>query len=184
MTDPNQPPNPYQQGPGQPYQYAPPKKSNTTKIVLIVIGVLLVLFCGGCLAVGGLFASGVDDAVDELEETLDSEAANDKPSAVQEGAAFERDGYSVAAGWKVVEEEFSGTNITGMSVTVDAADPDLPDTGRTPYFTFSFYKGKTVLLEVTCNANEMQVGESSKMDCFGDGETITGYDTIKVADAF
>lgn len=59
------------------------------------------------------------------------------------------------------------------------------DTSRTALLTFTFYKGSENLAEVECSSNELQAGESSKMDCFStDSEFPTGYKTIKVADAF
>lgn len=48
--------------------YQPSSSSNTTRNVLIAIAVVFVLLVGGCFAVVGLAAKGVDDAVDSAVE--------------------------------------------------------------------------------------------------------------------
>ncbi|WP_408897580.1 hypothetical protein ACJ5H2_00395 [Nocardioides sp. R1-1] len=182
MSDqPPPPPGPYPPQGGQPYygQQPPQKKSHLARNIIIAVVAGLILLCGGCFAVVGI---GANEVAEEVDKAIKEEAENDKPKEVSEGAAFTHDGYEVAAGWKVAEEEFGGTNIVDMKVT--AVESDDIEGGRSALFTFRFYKGTDVLLEVTCSSNEMQVGESSKMDCFGDGETVAGWDTIKVADAF
>ena len=62
----------------------PPKKSNATKVILIVLGVLAALAAlgiGGCVACTALVGSGVNKAVEEVEqqaaETEISEAEAD-----------------------------------------------------------------------------------------------------------
>lgn len=180
MTDPNQPPNPYQGQPnqGQPYgapgayPYQPPKKSHTLRNVLLILGVLGVLFCGGCLAVTGAFVNEVDKAVEEEEK-------NDAPTVIQEGEAFEHDGYKVDAGWKVGKDALDDMDITGMSAT------NTGDEGRrSALLDITFLKGTTVVASVTCSSQELDKGQSSKLDCSSFDDYTTEYDTIKVADAF
>ncbi|WP_377322951.1 hypothetical protein ACFJIY_26145 [Pimelobacter simplex] len=189
MSDQNppQPPAPGQYPPqgGQPYGYGQPmmpaKKSNTLRNVIIGVILLMILFCGGCFAIVGL---GANEVAKEVDKSLQEEKKNDTPTEVKEGQAFEHDGYSVAGGWKVGNEQYGGTTINNMRVTAKEADEDV-EGGRSALLTFRFYKGSDVLLEVTCSSNEMQVGESSKMDCSSlETEPIKGWDTIKVADAF
>jgi hypothetical protein len=163
----------YQQQPPPGYQQQqPPKKKHTVRNVLLILVLLLVLFIGGCIAlIGG--------AVNEVDKAIEEEEANDRPVAVSEGEGFERDDFTVDDGWQVTSEEFEGTNITDLRVTNDAEDA-----ARTAMFTFTFYSGNENLGSVECSSNEMQSGESSQMDCTSFGETIEGYDSIKVADMF
>lgn len=177
-----QPPPPGQYPPGgQPYPYQPPqKKSHVLRNVIIAVIVGGILLCGGCFAIVGI---GANEVSKEIDKTLDEEAENDKPKEVQEGKAFEHDGYAIAAGWKVGEEEYFGTTILNMKVTAKEADDDAAG-GRTAWLTFRFYKGTDVLLEVNCTSNEMQVGETSKMDCSSlETDSVKGWDSIKVSDA-
>jgi hypothetical protein len=86
----------------------------------------------------------------------------DKSTVVTEGKGFTHDGFVVADGWKVGTDE----------------------SGRTALLSFSFYDGKTNLAEVNCTSNELQAGETSKLDCGSTDDFPTGYKTIKVADLF
>jgi hypothetical protein len=153
----------YQPGP-------PPKKKHTVRNILLVLVLLFVLFIGGCMALLGT-------AANEIDKSIKDEEANDKPTAVAAGKAFTHDDFKVDAGWKVSKDGLGGVTIEGLRVTNDSKE------ARTALFDFTFYKGKENLAEVTCSSNELQGGESSKLDCFGDDFPV-GYKTIKVADSF
>ncbi len=130
-----------------------------------------VLFCGGCLAVTGLFANEVDKAIEEEEK-------NDQPTTISEGKAFTHDDYKADAGWTVAKDGAGGVTIENLKVTNEAEDT------RTALFTFRFFKGTENLAEVECSSNEIGTGESNTLDCVSfDGRCPTGYDTIKVAAA-
>lgn len=182
MTDQTQPPQggqyPPQGYPQQGYQQQPPpKKKHTLRNIFLVVALLGVLLIGGCVALIGGAANEVSKSIDK---SIADEAANDKPKEVTEGKAFEHDDYAVDAGWKVEKQEFGGVTITGARVT-NNADGE----GRSAFLTFTFYNGKENLAEVTCTSNDLQTGESSKLDCSSlESEFPTGYKTIKVADAF
>lgn len=155
----------YQQGP-------PPKKKHTVRNVLLILGLLFILMVGGCIALIGGAANEIDKAVKEEEE-------NDKPRDVSAGKAFEHDGFKVDAGWEVTKEQFGGATITKLRVTNDS------DEERSAMLSFRFYKGKENLGEIECSSNQLQAGESSKMDCFSlDSEFPTGYKKIRVADSW
>ena len=176
-----QPPAGYgQPAPGQApppgyYQQQPPKKKHTVRNVLLIIIGIFVLFMAGCFALVGGVAT-------EMDKALDDEAKNDKPREVSEGKAFTHDGYEVDAGWKVATD-FGTVTINNLRVTAAEGDPDF-EGGRTAMLTFRFYDGTENLAEVTCSGKELQVGESSSMDCFSGDKMPKGYKTIKVADAF
>jgi hypothetical protein len=159
------PPGYYQPGP-------PPKKKHTARNIFLVLLGLFILMFAGCMAlVGG--------AVNEVDKAIQEEAANDKPAAVAEGAAFTHDGYEAEGGWKVVNKRFAGTSINGLSVTNTA------DEARSALLTFRFYEGNEVVGEVECSSNQMQSGEASSLDCVSfDSKPVKGYDTIKVSDLF
>ena len=168
---------PVGQVPQQAYAPAPPpKKKHTLRNVLLILVLLAVLFVGGCFAILGA-------AVNEADKALDEEAKNDVPTAVEEGAAFDHDGFVVAKGWSVQPEQFGGATIKNATVTLED-DQDMTE-GRNALLTFRLYDGKTVVSEIMCNANQMQEGESSRMDCTSlDTEKLGNYDTIKVSDTW
>jgi hypothetical protein len=160
------PPGYYQQGP-------PPKKKHTVRNVFLILMLLFVLFVGGCMAlIGG--------ALNEADKAIKKEEANDKPAVVTAGKAFTHDDFKVAAGWKVAKEAFGGgVTINGLKVTNDS------DEERSALLSFRFYNGSENLAEVECSSNQLQGGESSKMDCYSTAtEFPTGYKQIKVADTW
>ncbi|WP_158648000.1 hypothetical protein [Nocardioides houyundeii] len=179
MTEQTQPPamppgGSYPQGSYQPQP--PPKKKHTLRNVLLLLVLVFVLFIGGCIALVG---GAANEVAKEIDKSVAAEAENDKPKPVVEGKAFTHDGFNVASGWTVTKDGLGGVTIEGGKVTNDNED------ARSALLTFTFYKGKENLAEVECSSNELQAGESSKLDCVSfDSEFPTGYKTIKVADAF
>lgn len=168
---PPHPSQPYAPPPIPQYYGPPPRETHLLRYVLLALAVVAVLFIGGCAAFFGVVFNEVDNAIEEEKE-------NDKPVAVAEGKAFERDGFEVAAGWKVVSR-IGGMSIDGMRVTLQ----DDQDAGRMAQFTFSLYDADTVAVQIDCSSNEMQAGESSAMRCTSMGSEIdVAYDAIKVAD--
>lgn len=159
--------------PVTPAPQPPAKKKHTVRNVILALLLVGLLVIGGCLAMLG-------GAANEIDKALDEEAQNDVPTEVVEGAAFEHDGYAVAKGWKVAPEEFGGATIQGLEITL-TDDQDLG--GRSAMLTFRLYDGSTVVSEIECSSNEMQEGETSRVDCFSlDSEKLGAWDTIKVSD--
>jgi hypothetical protein len=136
-------------------------------IVGFVLGVAsIVIF----YAVTAATVAAVDSAVKD-------EAANDKPVAVAEGAAFEHDGFAVAKGWDVTTDELGSPTITGLQVT------NNDDTSRSAQLTFTLVKGTENLAEIEASSNELEPGQSSKMDAFStDNQMPKKWDEIRVAD--
>ena len=133
---------------------------------------VFILFVGGCFALLGT-------ALNEADKAIDEEEANDTPTEVAEGAAFEHDDFAVADGWSVTRDAAGTATIRDLRVT------NNEDEARNALLSFRFYKGNENLGEVECTSNELQAGESSRMDCVSfDEEFPTGYETIKVADSW
>ncbi len=149
-------------------------------MLLILVG-LFVLFVGGCIALVGGAANEVDKALNEDGSSLSEEEANDTPAVVKAGKGFTHDNFKAAPGWRVIKEDFTDSpNIKNLRVTNVSQEGQ-----RTALLTFRFYKKSEVLAEVECSTNEMQAGESSRMECFSTSTSFpTGYKTIKVSDAF
>lgn len=139
------------------------------KKVLLGIVILGIVFVGGCFAVVGFAANEVDKAIKAEEK-------NDVPSDVVVGKAFTHDDFAVKPGWKIAKE-FGSATIEGLKVTNRA------DTARSALFTFTFVRGGENLAEVECSSNDLQPGQSSKMDCISfDGEFPKNYKKVQVAD--
>lgn len=153
----------------QPMPPAPKKSNKTVWIILGIIFGLIILFCGGCLAVGGAIFNEADKAIQQEE-------ANDTPSEVKEGKTFTHDDYAADAGWEVTSDAVDLYTIRNLRITNEADEP------RTALLTFRTYQGNDVIGEIECSSAELQPGESSKLDCFSADEFTPDYDTVKVAD--
>ena len=121
--------------------------------------------------------AAVDTAVNEIDKSIKAEEANDKPTTVTEGAAFTHDGFAAEEGWRVGKGALGDAEIKSLTVTNNA------DEARIAQLTFTFVKGNSNLGEVECSSNELQAGQSSKMDCVSfDSGFPKGYTQIQVAD--
>jgi hypothetical protein len=164
------PPQGYLQGP-------PPKKKHTVRNIFLILIGLFILFVGGCMALIGGAATQVDKAIKD-------EQANDKPTDVAVGKAFEHDGYSVAGGWSLGKEKFINTaTIKGLKVSNVKNDASTTG-GRTALLTFRLYSGTENLAEIICTGKELQEGESSAMDCTSTDKLPKKFEKIRVADVF
>lgn len=148
-----------------------PKRGKKIWIILGVLFGLMILICGGCLAVGGLWANEVDKALKEEE-------ANDTPTEVAEGRAFEHDDYAAGAGWKIKTDVLGSFTITGLKVVNGADEP------RSPFLTVRVYDGSEVLGSIDCSADELQPGDSKVLSCVSTDPFVAGYKVVKVSDAF
>jgi hypothetical protein len=139
--------------PGYPVQPPPPKKSHTLRTVLIIIGVLLVLCCGG-LAVGGvwLFSTAKNtigparDQANEFVQDLESQnatAAYDKLCTATRERFTQQDLIRVmAADPRIVSHKVTGFNVNktnGVS-TADITMELTDNAGATGKHTFHMVK--------------------------------------------
>ena len=170
----SQPPPP----PYQPYQppspYGQPKRSSnrTLWIVLGVIGGLLLLCCGGGVVALGIFANEVDNVIEE-------ENRNNRPTEVGVGEAFEHDEYRADGGWEVASEELAATfTITGLTLTNGG------DTDRSAQLTFTVYEGDRLVGEILCTTPALAPDEAAEADCYSADDFAPGFDEVRVADSY
>jgi len=178
----------YQQGYGQAYPqpgYAPGYQgtpssgsSNTTKIVLIVIGVLILLVGGGCLAVATLVGSAVNEAVETIEREDNQPGGPDNPLEITEGEAFEVSGFDYDPGWSVVGDFVDDADIEGLKLTNNRDTPD------SAFVEIKLWSGNEVLATVDCYTDEVAVGTKVTVDCSSLDDLPASYDKITINDTF
>lgn len=178
----------YQQGYGQPYPqqgYAPGYQgtpssgsSNTTKIVLIVIGVLILLVGGGCLAVATLVGGAVNEAVETIEREDNQPGGPDNPLEITEGEAFEVSGFDYDPGWSVVGDFVDDADVEGLKVTNNREDAD------SAFVEIKLWSGNEVLATVDCYTDEIAVGTKVSVDCSSFDDLPASYDRITINDTF
>ena len=162
MTTPTTPAYPEAPAPQQ-----PKKKHTFRNIMLVVLALFIAAFAGCAALIGG--------AVEEADKAIKAEAANNKPSEVTEGEAFEHDIWSVKPGWKIKPGPL-GATVVGLRAELTG------DTADAPLLTFTLDKGKQVMASIDCTGPQAQPGQVVRIgDCIPDGKA-KGYDTVTVRD--
>ncbi len=152
--------------------------SSTTKIVLIVIGVLVLLLGGGCLAVVALVGGAVDEAVERIEREDSEPGGPDNPLEITEGEAFEVSGFEYDPGWMVVGDFVDDADIEGLTVTNNREDAD------SAFVEIKLWSGNEVLATVDCLTEEIAVGTKVTLDCTSFDDRPASYDRITINDTF
>lgn len=165
-------PNPYQQGPQRP--------DHTTRNVLLIVGAVIILVCGGAVGLGVLAFNGIRDSVDDAFDD-DYRGSDSDPLVVEEGEAFEIRDYSYAEGWTFVAGGDAGyvNRISGLTVTDNRDDSDYSG----PYLTFTFYDGDQALGQIDCRTDvNLRRGKSTTLECNGSDPVPRSYETLEVYD--
>lgn len=174
------PQQPYGQQPPQGYyQQAPAQeKSHTVRNVLIVLGVLFVLFVGGCVAIVGLAANEVDNAIEDIEEGDKRPGGPDNPLEITEGEAFEVYGFDYAAGWSIRKDAIGDVDIKDLKFTNNREDEDGA------LVEIKFYKGSELLATSDCTSDQVAPGTTVTLTCLSGDDLPKSYDKITINDTF
>lgn len=178
-----QPYTPYSQGgypnPYAPYQSQPPRRDHTVRNVLLVLGVVLLLFCGGAITIVVLAINSVEDTFDP-----DFAGSSDQPLTVEEGEAFSIRGFDYEAGWTVTSTGPAASGGGEVVVgPVRATNNRSDDDAESVYLNFRFFRDNEQLGTVDCfGGSSVAAGRSVTLDCTGFGEDIRGFDEIEVYD--
>jgi len=165
-------------GPGRPaYGPYPPAQpqGGGAKVWLLVIGLVLLLTCGGCFAVGALVLSQTGDVLREIEDS--GGPGNGEQVSVEPGEAFELGDLSFAEGWAVTAQ--------GPVVTIDglvATTSEETDVGGLALFLTFFRKGREVA-QATCAGTVGSAGEEIPLDCFVTDRRARHADQVTVQSA-
>jgi hypothetical protein len=174
-----QPQQPYGQYPAAPYgTFNPPQKSNTTRNVLLILGLVALLFVGGCVALVGLAVNEVDNQVDEFTENDDSPGGVNNPLTIEAGKAFDVYGFEYQAGWTVVADDLGEADIEGLKFenqrdAIDEASVRV-----------KLFQGNELLATVSCSSETAEVGQIVPLDCYSSDTMPATYDEITIADAY
>jgi hypothetical protein len=180
---------PYQQAYQQPYAGAPTylsqpasQGSSAARTVLIVIGVLMVLLVGGCVAVVATVGVTVDNVVDDVAEEMEADAnapgGSANPLTVTPGSAFEAQGFSYAAGWSLGADSFDDVEVLDLRVTNTGTETD------SVFIDVELLRGTQALAEATCSSGRVAPGGTVPLTCFSVDDLPADYDTVTVADSF
>ncbi|HTW15125.1 MAG TPA: hypothetical protein VMF51_08345 [Nocardioides sp.] len=165
---------PYGQQPPPGY-YPPPKKKHTARNILIAMGVLFVVFVGGCFAVVGLAANEVSDAIEESENETGGRA---NPVEITPGEAFSVRGFDYAAGWTVGADALGDIQVEKLKVTNNRDDRD------SALVEIKFWKGQEILGMTSCTTELIEVGTTVALSCLSGDDMPKRYNRVTINDTF
>lgn len=180
-------PNPYAGGyagyGGTPSPYQP-KKSGTGKTIAIIVGVIVLvvlLFCGGIIGLIVWAANNVEDQVSEFDS--DRRGGPDNPITVTEGESFEIDGIEYADGWRIVPaaDEYGQDAIVGLVGENDRSD----ESAETVSLQITFVDGDTEVGSLGCRSKgPISYGNTEELDCSSYDAIPESYDGIEVSASY
>jgi hypothetical protein len=164
---------------GTPQTYLPQqpvKQSHTARNILLVLGVLFLVFVGGCIAVVAVVGNKVNDAVND-----DSLGGPNNPMTITEGKAFEVNGFKYADGWAIKPEPVSQTwSIDGLKVTNERGKSDRLDV------EIKLLNANEVMATAYCVAGDgfgkIPEHTTVSVDCTSSDPIPTAYDKITIQD--
>jgi hypothetical protein len=160
----------------QPYLAAPLKQSHTARNILIVLGVIFLVFVGGCFAVVAVVGHQVNQAVND-----NTPGGPNNPLTITEGRAFEVDGFEYADGWAITREPVSRTwSIDHLQVTNHRGKADRLDV------EIKLYSANTVVATTFCTAGDaldkIPEGTTATVVCTSGDVLPNAYDKVTIED--
>ncbi|MDP2775213.1 MAG: hypothetical protein Q8O61_16800 [Nocardioides sp.] len=170
----------YPQQPQQPYGYTqvPQKESHTLRNVLLILGLVFILFAGGCVAIIGLAANEVDNAIEEIEANDDAPGGVDNPLTITEGEGFNVYGFEYQDGWSVAADSLGDIDIVGLKFENNRDEAD------SAYAEIKFFAGNELVGMTSCTSEVAQVDQIVPLTCFSTEDLPATYDKITIADSF
>ena len=160
-------------GYGGPYIPPIPKQTSAGKIVAILVGVVLLLVCGGCFAFGTLLVSTGRDIAREIE-SYDPPDDIDEVVSVAPGETFLVGDYSISEGWSV-STQGSVVVMEGMTAT-KVGEPQF----STVAFDMTFYRGAKVLGDATCSGTVTDDGTEAEVVCMIGDRKVRKADRVEI----
>jgi hypothetical protein len=167
-----------QYGAPQPYLTQPVAKSHTARNILIVLGVLFLLFVGGCIAVVAVVGDKVNDTIND-----DSLGGPNNPLEITQGQGFEVRGFDYADGWSIVGEPVSQTwRVDNLEVTNHRGKADWL------LVQLKLYQGSVIVATAECftgnGIDKIPEDTTVTVDCTSSDPLPDAYDKITINDAF
>ncbi len=163
----------WQPGPPQPQ-----KESHVLRNVLLVLGGLLVLGCGGCLAVVAVGINAADEAIKEVQRDDAVPGGPRNPIDVEVGRPFTLDGMEFQRGWRLEGRRGPSARVERLRVLHDREG----DRTVTEVITLTFYADGQVLGDSTCVSEPVSLGDTVPLICSPTTASVRGFDRITAND--
>jgi hypothetical protein len=169
-------PQPAQPAYGTPQTYypvEPPKQSHTARNVLIIIGVLFLLFVGGCVAVGALLVDKANDVVND-----DTVGGPNNPLTIEPGEGFEVDGFEYADGWSIGPDTNGLVAVQGLKLTNNRGKADRANVD------IKVLLDNEVLATANCyhGVDKISEGTTVTLECTSSDAMPDDYDEVTIND--
>ena len=162
----------------QPPPSRPPEKSHTLRNVLLALIAVFVLAIGGCVALLAFAGNEVNEAIESAEVDDAAPGGPDNPLTIAEGQPFEVSGFQYAPGWSVTQDALGDVQVEGLRVT------NARDETDGAIVEIKFMNGNEVVALVNCTTEQIQVGQTTSLNCVGADDFPATYDRITINDAF
>ena len=153
----------------------PPKKKHTVRNILLIFVLLTGLGIAGCAALVGGAANEVSKSI---EADANKAGGTDNPLTIEQGKAFEVDGFKYAAGWSIGKDALGDLDVKGLKVTNNRDDKD------SALVEIKLWKGTEVVALTDCTTEPIGVGTTVSLSCVSADKLPKGYDKITINDTF
>lgn len=165
--------------PQQAYGYAQPQKDDhTLRNVLLILGLLAVLFVGGCVAVVSLAANEVSNTIDEASADDNEPGGAANPLSITEGEGFDVYGFAYQPGWTIGADDVGDLAVQGLRFQNNRSEPD------SAFVDIQLFGGNELLATAICTSDSVGVGEVATLSCFSGDTLPAAYDEITIVDTF
>jgi hypothetical protein len=162
-------------GATQPYgvvQPVAPAKSHLARNLLIIFGVLILLFVGGCVAIVAVVSNEVENAVND-----DTPGGPNNPLTIEPGESFEVAGFEYAEGWTLGPDAAGFVSVEGLTVHNGRGKADQA------WVTISVLLDDAVLASSTCTSeNRIAEDRTVTLTCVSGDTMPTEFDEVTIQD--
>jgi hypothetical protein len=154
------------------------RKRSPALVALAVIGGLIVLFCGGCLAFTDVIITNEDGGSADSGQGLVDPGTADDLVEITPGVAFEVDGMAYAAGWSIQRDDVGDLVLKKLRVTNNRDEPDQLNV------EIRLWRGFDLLAQSDCSTDVIPVGATVTPECFSADKVPQAYDYVTINDDF
>ena len=153
----------------------PPKKKRTfLKVLLALIAAGII----GTIAVIVMISSAANSVSNSISENDNKAGGHSNPMAINEGKAFEVDGFNYAAGWKIANDGLGDFTVKGLKVTNNRDKQD------SALVVMKLWKGKEVLALADCSTEPIAQDTTVTLSCTGADKLPKKFDKVTINDTF
>ena len=159
--------------------YTPVKKSNALRNIVLSCAVLAILMVSGCAIFITVAVKQVGDEINKQVKTAnDAAGTQGEQVTVAPGDAFDLDGLSYRAGWRLAQNQNGMLQIDRLRVENTRSEE------TTVVVRLEVLDAGQVVATVHCTSGQVPSGKVGRLDCLGADQAPQQYDDVRVTDLF